>query len=247
MSMPLWVSETAAAFWAAADEPELFPRNLRRSIAHALPRTLVLLPQLRWASVDTWLRNQHILCGMSLRDRALRACLVARYGHGCVFLDGTDPDDEQRFSLAHELAHFLRDYWHPRRVASERLGPEVLAVFDEGRPARYAERVHALLGRAPLGFDVHLMERTVAGHFASAAIDTAEHDADRLAFELLAPSATVLQTADRYPPRQRRGLVEHQLTSVYGLPAAPATHYAALLIPPSPQTDSLVHRLRLVR
>jgi Zn-dependent peptidase ImmA (M78 family) len=39
---------------------------------------------------------------------------MARAGHGFISLDGSDADDERRFSLAHELAHFLLDYQDPR-------------------------------------------------------------------------------------------------------------------------------------
>jgi hypothetical protein len=129
MSTPLWVSEAAATFWAVAGAEEAFPRDLRRPIANALPVAVVLLPKLRLSAVDKWLVRQGMTCGLSIRDRALRACLVARYGHGLVFIDGTDPSDEQRFSLAHELAHFIRDYWRPRALAVERLGAGVLEVL----------------------------------------------------------------------------------------------------------------------
>src|SRR5947209_7799628 len=119
MITPFWVQELASAFWAEAGD-EAFPRSLRAPMARALPLSIVSLPDLRVRHIDGWLRRQSVLCALEAHDRALRACLVAFRGHGLIFLDGGDPLDEQRFSLAHELAHFLRDYQQPRARASER-------------------------------------------------------------------------------------------------------------------------------
>src|SRR4051794_34001901 len=246
MSTPFWVGEMADAFWERAGGAEPAPRNLRGPIAYALPLAVVLLPRLRVQGVDDWLLRQSVACGVSVRDRPLRACLVARYGQGFVFLDGTDPDDEQRFSLAHEAAHFLRDYWQPRSVAAERLGPEIFAVLDGEWPPRPAERAHALLASVSLGYHVHFMERTDDGHAASAEIDRAEHEADRLAFELLAPADAVLDAAGAVPLDEQRAAVTRLLQGTYGLPSAPAAQYAALLAPEPPRADPFLRRLGLV-
>lgn len=246
MTVPLWASELAGVFWDAAGDREPFPRNLRIPIANALPLTVVLLPKLRVAAVDDWLQRQGVQCHTGVRDRPLRACLLARYGQGFVFIEGADPEDEQRFSLAHELAHFLRDYWQPRREAVERLGAAALEVLDGERPPRRDEQIHALLARARLGFHLHLMGRTAEGALGNAAIDVAERDADLLACELLAPGATVLRSAPRGPAEHRQEAVANLLTAIYGLPAGPAGRYATLLVPAPRQPDSLLRRLGLV-
>ena len=72
-------------------------------------------------------------------------------------IDAADPEDEQRFTLAHELAHFLRDYWRPRQMAQQRLGAEAVAILDGKRPPTPQERLAALLREVPLGFHVHLI------------------------------------------------------------------------------------------
>ncbi|HEY8284678.1 MAG TPA: ImmA/IrrE family metallo-endopeptidase [Chloroflexota bacterium] len=245
MGMPLWSIEMADSFWEDAGNDESFPRGLRRAIASALPLTVVLLPRLRVAGIDAWLSEQAIRCQLGFPDRPLRACLVARHGQGIIFLDGTDPDDEQRFSLAHECAHFLRGYWQPRRVAVDRLGPAVVEVFDGDRPAHPDERLHALLARVAIGFHVHLMDRTAEGGFASVAIDAAERDADLLAYELLAPSAFVLASIGSGSSLDRRATMAADLTHGYGLPARVAARYAAILVPRADRPDSLMHRLGL--
>ncbi len=189
MNVPLWAAELAAAFWAEVGEVEPFPRRLQRSILRALDLSIVLLTRLRLFGVLEWLRRQGIGLPLTDADRPLRACLVCRRGAGFIFLDGADDEAEQCFSLAHELAHFLRHYWRPRQRASARLGGRILEVFDGRRVPDPAERLHALLAGVPLGFHAHLMGRGVR---AAGSVAAAEEEADRLAYELLAPAEAVV-------------------------------------------------------
>lgn len=243
MSVPLWAAELAAAFWEDVGEREPFPRSLRRSIASALPLSVVLLPKLCVSSILDWLHDCGIVCQLRGADRPLRACLVARYGHGIAFLDGADCEDEQRFSLAHELAHFLRDYWQPRRIAGQRLGLDVLQVLDGQRPPDSVERVSALLRHTPIGFHTHLMDREDG--FANSEIEERESGADRLAFELLAPADHVLANGHNFEPGQERAGVVDLLRSYYQLPCRQAAVYAAILIRSERPVDPLLKGLRV--
>lgn len=244
MTVPLWVSEAAEDFWQAAGGPEGFPRSLRIPIANALPVTVVLLPRLRVSRVDDWLRRRGIPGTDAAPDRPLRACLVACRGQGFIFVEGVDAEDEQRFSLAHELAHFLRSYWRPRAAALDRLGPEVLPVLDGERPPRPSERLAALLARQQLGYQVHLLDRDPDGLIADDAIDRAEREADELAFELLAPADSVLAGNLPAAPARRRAAVQRRLVDVFGLPPGPATRYATHLVPLQPRRMFLLRALR---
>ncbi len=232
MSVPLWVAELVRAFWTEAGSVESFPRSLRRAVARALPVSLVLLPQLRLDSVRAWLRENGVPCPCDERDRPLRACLAAWRGHGLIFLDGTDGEDEQRFSLAHELAHFLRHYWHPRQRARRCLGEQVAAVLDGERPPTAKERLHALLKNVPLGFHLHLMRRGPRSEVANATVALAEEEADQVAYELLAPAADVL--ARTGPVQGDAGCVRlvKVLQTDFGLPPEQAAGYGRLLLPP---------------
>lgn len=236
MTMPLWACELADAFWDAAGMCEPFPRDLRRPIARALPMTILSLPRLQLVTVERFFREHGLPVPREVGDRSLRACLVAWRGWGYVLLDGSDPEAEQRFSLAHELAHFLRHYWWPRREAERRLGSQALEVLDGHRAATLAEQVHALLAEIPVGVHLHLMDRHAAGG-CSEAIAQLEEEADLLAWQLLAPARDVLAGSGTGP-------LEPLLEGTFGLPASAAARYARLLRPELPR-DPLLLRLGL--
>jgi IrrE N-terminal-like domain len=246
MMGPLWVYELAQRFWHwAGGEPDVYPRDLRLPIARAFALSPVGLPNLSVGAIERWLSESGVHCPLGARNRPLRACLVAYGGAGTIFLDTTDPTAEQRFSLAHELAHFLHDYVEPRRQAAEKLGPEVLEVFDGLRAPRPQEQIQALLAHAQLGFHVHLMERSRDGD-TTPAIDRVEHDADRLALELLAPEAAVRADMTEMGHPTGSG-VEALLERRYGLPAGLAGCYKSRLVFPEHRPTSILDRLRLVK
>jgi hypothetical protein len=239
MSVPLWVSELAGIFWTRACHVESFPRTLRRPSARGFQFSVALLPELTIKAAVKWLMRSGIVCEVSAQNRLLRACLVARWGHGIAILDGDQSDDELRFSLAHELAHFLKDYWFLRTDVQRRLGTSALEVMDGQRPPTSDERLHALLRIIPLGFHVHLMDRDKDGTITSGVIAESEENADRLAYELLAPADHVFASG---VPKSDPGLTE-KLRCFYGLPGLQASRYARMLMPPV-RTDPLILRLK---
>jgi hypothetical protein len=244
MNVPLWVTELADAFWQAAGMQEPFPRALRRPIARALTMMVVSVPRLRLHDVRDWLVRNNLGYPCALKNRALRACLVARRGWGYVFLDGADAEEEQRFSLAHELAHFLRHYWQPRQEAVRRFGAGVLEVFDGDRPPAAEERIQALLATVPIGFHLHLMQREEDGACSTPDVALAEDEADWLACELLAPGEEILLRAGPVSGKEGQAVLVCLLRHTFGLPADQAQRYSKRLLP-TEESDPLLRRLGL--
>lgn len=120
--METWLEIVAERFWAS---PVMVARLPRPGVFGAERWLSRYGPHSNWGAGE-W---------GSQGDRQLRACLVAAEGNCCILLDAGDPPDEQRYSLAHEVAHFILEYQQPRQRAQRRLGDSALAVLDGQRPA----------------------------------------------------------------------------------------------------------------
>lgn len=224
------IEAAAAAFWARArGRPTArSPVDLERAVARALPLAVCKLPEVTAARVAERLRRMGAVSWEDHDDRPLRACLFADTGHGIVFLDGTDPEDEQRFSLAHEVAHFLLHYEAPRHAAEVALGHGIVAVLDRRRPPTLAERFSAALAAVPIEPYRHAIARHGARTGRSREM---EDEADSLALEIL---------VHREDARRLGRDAEEVLVRDFGLPRGVARWAAARDAPP-PTPLGVVH------
>jgi Zn-dependent peptidase ImmA (M78 family) len=220
-------------FWKRAGELEQFPRSLERSLALALPVALIKLPRLSLFGIEHWLENRGIQdFTFGCESRSVRGCLIAYSGNGIIFVDGSDPPDELRFSIAHEVGHFLVDYLIPRQQLISQLGVSVVGALDGIRPPRVSERVQALLIGKTLGIHIDLLDRK--GNKDNAAFETwqVEDRADKVALALLAPPDQVINQIDLSIPtfqkRSQQAIV--CLLDVFGLPSSVAEYYANNLL-----------------
>ncbi|MBI2807307.1 MAG: ImmA/IrrE family metallo-endopeptidase [Planctomycetes bacterium] len=242
MRIPVWAAELAIEFWRDANVREQFPRELYSAVRRA-GLSVLIVAELTLDRLQSWLDGAGIVCELSVTDRRLKAALYARNGEGIAFIDGSDSPDEQRYSLAHELAHFLRDYLKRRRQVESRLGTAALDVFDGHRPPRPQERLDSLLRFTQIGHYLHLLDRDERGNPANATIARVEEDADRLAFEILAPGQHIVTNVPNW--RKRNALIA-ALVDVYGLPAPQASRYADVLIPKEGPSDPVLRKLRIL-
>lgn len=226
------IERLAARYWSQVPSTGTFPRNLEESVFWGFPIVVSTMADLTLAAVYRWLADRNILRDAHSQDRPLHACLAAVRGHGFIFLNGTDSVPQRRFSLAHEIAHFIVDYDLPRQHAIEALGESIIPVMDGDRQPSVEERLTGAMRQVRLGSFDHMMDRTDAGYAFSMQVIEAEDNADRLALELLAPRKEVMQQvghseggnlADKTPKTQRI------LIQSFGLPDEVAGRYARFL------------------
>jgi hypothetical protein len=219
-----WALKAAADFWEASQTPRSslqFPRNIARAVPWALPVSIVRVGGLRVAALQQRIATLGLPPLAASSGRRLHGCLVAHRGSGLIYVDESDSEDEQRYTVAHEVGHFIADYLEPRRHALETIGPAALEVLDGTRQASLSERLRAVIAGDRLVAFVDLMGREESA-------PDAESRADRLAVELLAPeeAAEAQLAAD---PDADPALVLH---AAFGLPPAVARSYARWLRPP---------------
>jgi hypothetical protein len=223
----LWIQRLAEEFWQSAGTVEPPPRNLEPHVLWALPLAILKFPKLRLSDARLWLEQRRVF-GVDDGDRQLHACLIAFAGKGLVFLDGTNPADELRFSLAHEVGHFIVDYLVPRRTAVARFGSEIAGVLDGIRHPTTRERGEAILSNTRIGVYRHMMARTRSGDIGCPRIAAAESAADQLALELLAPYELVQNflAADISGAQQTHRAITNVLQERFGLPISMALRYS---------------------
>jgi IrrE N-terminal-like domain len=224
--------EAVDRFWRQCGETEPFPRNLERFISLALPLTLIKLPHLRLHGIESWFEHRGASFRFNCRSRAVRGCLIAYGGQGLIFVEGADPDDERRFTIAHEVGHFLVDYLLVRETALAKFGEKIIQVFDGLRLPSVTERVHALLAGTSLGVYTNLMEREGASALARSEVWDIEDRADRVALALVAPPEEVLAATDTSAAsfEQRQTIMIDSLRARFGLPEQVAVIYARSLL-----------------
>lgn len=224
----------ADLFWRLVGRSESFPRSLESSIAWGLPLAVVKLPHLGLDELRTWLSSNGIRVQIAGSNRPLRAFLIARAGRGLIVLDGTDAEDEQRISLAHECSHFLMDYWHPRHKALRLLGEGATDVLDGLRAPTVEERLRGVLRGVQLGVYAHLVVRSISGEIEHLEALGAEDRADRLALELLAPRQVVIRRLGSAVTSGRADGALQAATEIlmdeFGLPRSIAEQYGRSIL-----------------
>lgn len=185
------IESLADWFWSEASLPPTFPRDIERAVALALPVTVISLPRLASETIDDWLRRREISIAVPPGQKDLMGCVIARSGHAFILVCGSDPEDERRFSIAHEVAHLLLHYLIPRQEVISALGAAALEVLDGHRLPTPSERATAILASVRVGPHVHLLPRRGRGAQRVAGL---EDEADLLALELLAPRSVLLNS-----------------------------------------------------
>lgn len=214
---------------AHLDDTQRFPRDLSLVATLHFPVTIKMVAGLTLNVANNWFLARGSARAFEGENRPLHGCCFNDKGHSVIFVDADDADDETRFTLAHELSHFLLDHYLPREAALRYFGDEIADVLDGNRPASIVERFKSVRMHLPIGATTNLMERARDPH-AAYEVNSVEARADRLALALLAPADRVLADLPGAPFERQLSRLHVRLREEFGLPDQVAALYADALL-----------------
>jgi hypothetical protein len=225
------VKQVAEDFWKPIPSYRTFPVDIERAIAFSnLPLHIDLIPILDIDHVNQWIQSNGFPARIDKENCALHGFLLAREGHGIIFVNGTDKQEERRFTIAHELAHFLFDYHLPRINYLRLYGDSILEILDGKRLPTIEERLTFIVSELPSPFFTHALDITGITAYERSQICSIEWQTDTLAFEILAPFHIVISLLKKQKLEKRFETIFRQASNLlvtdFGLPANLASSYA---------------------
>lgn len=227
------IETIAKRFWEGLGEPERYPCDIQRAISLAKNVFVVSIPELSMGHIKKWLHQRSFYFSLPDFDKPLHGFLLTNAGAGLIFINGGDTERERRFTLAHEIAHYILDYEQPRQLAVKRFGSSILEVLDGLRLPTAEERLQGLVTNRDLTSFTHLLDEASMTGMGRLQVWSAETRADQLALELLAPSSHVRQQLYRLniPVQfaEYKFVLNGMLCDYYGLPTTISESYATYL------------------
>jgi hypothetical protein len=237
----------AREFWSATGLNNEPPFDIAGAVSLLFPIDIVQLSELSTAKIDRWFSARNINIQTHVQDRCLHGFVVFSRGVGFMFIDGTDDEQERRYTIAHEISHFLLDYKIPRDKIIKKLGSGVEEALDGLREPSATEMVEGIIKRVAVKPFTHLLEKEGDGSFENLQIYHAENNADTLALELLAPASRVkaetLKGKRKFSYAEFCNACNELLVQHYRLPAKIALDYAKVLAYRATGGPSIMNKL----
>lgn len=187
------------------------------------------------AGLTTVSAAAHIGCGglWSLdgaEERSLHGCVVVGRSGGAILVEKSDDEAEKRFTIAHEVSHYILEVKQRHERATDRMGRDFSDILYGFREATPTERIDAWLNNTRSEVFAHFMDRAPGGGYGCSRTLDAECLADDLALEILAPRSELIAAISLMgfseSLKAARGISGRR----FGLPEGVAEWYASRVV-----------------
>ena len=223
----------ASWFWRRAGGRSTHPVDIGYAATCALEVGIRSVAGLTMFTAVDHLRRVGVRCPESVSERKLHGCIAVGPRGATILVEMHDADAQRRFTIAHEVSHYILEVRRHHRRAARRMGRDYVGILYGSREATPTERVDAWLKNVLFSPFAHFIDRTPGGGYGCGQTLEAECVADRLAIEILAPRAELRRAvrANRRLPlsamiNEARRIAEQR----FGLPDTVAERYAVGIV-----------------
>jgi Zn-dependent peptidase ImmA (M78 family) len=244
------LTNIAKEFWNLAGRVDKWPCDIERAVTLLTPLNIITLSELNFHRITEWFNSRNISFEIEYTERILHGFISVHKNFGFIFLNGSDTENERRYTVAHEVSHYLVDYRIPRNKAIDTYGEKIIEVLDGYREPTIDERVQSVLGAISIKPYTHVLEVSAGGRFERYGNWLIEKDADALALELLAPYKIVQKDFSKHIKKdlefeESKRILVKILRDKYDLPESISAEYASIIAAGFINSKTIIDRLGL--
>ena len=240
----------ASWFWKRAGGRSAPPVDIGYAATCALAIGIRPINGLTTSTAMGHLENIGFPCADGVDERELHGCIAVGPRGAMILVEMRDDEAQRRFTIAHEVAHYILEVHRHHRRAAQKMGLYYVDILYGSREAAPSERIDAWLNNVRSSAITHFMDRDPNGRYGCGTTLEAECVADRLAIEILAPRAEMVRDALDYgklPFRDLSDAVRQIAEQRFGLPGAVAAPHANRIAWSLTRGPSTAERFGLVR
>lgn len=215
---------------AGLDNPMTYPLDLEAAVPLVFPASVVTLQRLNLQKMYAWFAEHgQLITQIDQPLRELLGAVLINRGNATIFVDDDLSVAERRFTIAHEFSHFMIEHQYPREYGKAVLGESFIDILDGKALITPKAQLAAMRHGISIQPYQHFMHREVNGAITQHRVSQAEHSANLLALELLAPCQIILQRCSSRVMSIMQAEITADLLDTFALPPQIAQDYATQL------------------
>ena len=217
-------------FWKRAGGRLDYPADIAYAATCALDVYVDEVAGLTPVSAAAHIGREGLCIPNEADERSLHGCVIVGRSGGVILVEKSDYEPEKRFTIAHEVSHYILEVKLRHERATDRMGREFADALYGLREPTPTERIDAWLNNTRSEAFAHFMDRAPGGRYGCSRTLEAECRADDLALEILAPRSELRAAVSSMGFSESLKVARRIAEWRFGLPEAIAELYASRVV-----------------